>query len=115
MGQCWSEKGECPICIQPIYSNLYNAPCCNCAFHKHCYMKWYNNNHSCPWCRFQEPKLSNAQILIYIQELAAELAAERTQAEERTHAEERTQAEERTHAEERGLALPSDFALDTQH
>ena len=115
MGQCWSEKGECPICIQPIYSNLYNAPCCNCAFHKHCYMKWHNNNHSCPWCRFTG-KLSNAQILIYIQELAAELAADRAQSEEeRAQAAERTQAVERTQAEERGLALPSDFALDTQH
>ncbi len=111
MGQCWSEKGECPICIQPIYSNLYNAPCCNCAFHKHCYMKWHNNNHSCPWCRFSA-KLSNAQILIYIQELAAELAAERTQAADRAHAD---RAAERTQAEERGLALPSDFALVTQH
>lgn len=66
MGQCYSAIGECPICIQPIYSNLYKAPCCNCAFHKHCYMMWHNNNQSCPWCRFTKPemKLTNVQIFI---------------------------------------------------
>ena len=71
MGQCNSKRQECPICIQPIYYNQYNAPCCNCSFHKHCYMKWFISKKTCPWCRYSEnnhTKMSNVQIYI-IQQL----------------------------------------------
>ena len=45
----------CPICIEPMYKNLYIFDC-NHTFHMMCALKWINQNQTCPMCRNKESK-----------------------------------------------------------
>ena len=41
---------KCPICLEPMYRDIYKFDCQH-AFHTKCGLQWLSRNRSCPLCR----------------------------------------------------------------
>lgn len=63
---CFNRKGigkvvpldnlnDCPICLEPMYNNLYVFECKHTC-HIKCGLRWVDTNQSCPLCRNKETR-----------------------------------------------------------
>ena len=46
---------DCPICLEPMYKDLYIFECKHTC-HMKCGLTWVSRNQSCPLCRHVETK-----------------------------------------------------------